>query len=167
MSIRRLPPKFLWNFTFGVEDSLVSTVGLISGVAAAGMAGPAVVLTGMVLVFVEAMSMGIGSFLSDQSVEELKKHREISAKTSLPGALVMFFSYLVSGMVPLFPYLIWPVILALPFSIVFTLISLFILGFTNGLRSRVHPTKEGLKMAVFGGTAIAIGILIGQIFKIK
>ena len=56
------------NFTFGVEDSLVSTVGLLAGIAFAGVNAGTVVLTGAVLIFVEGFSMAVGSLLSEQSV---------------------------------------------------------------------------------------------------
>ncbi len=61
---------YLRNFVFGVEDSLVSTVGLLSGVAAAGVETKTIVLTGVVLIIVEALSMAVGSYLSEYSVEE-------------------------------------------------------------------------------------------------
>src|SRR3989344_7582377 len=96
--------SILRNFTFGVEDSLASTVGLLSGVASAQVAASTVVLTGLVLVFTEAMSMGVGTFLSDQSAEEYEHHRDLSLSKSLPSALVMFFSYLIAGIIPIAPY---------------------------------------------------------------
>src|SRR5262245_46938731 len=64
------------NFVFGVEDSLVSTVGLLSGVAIAGLAREEIFLTGVILIFVEAVSMAAGSFLSESSAEEFATHSE-------------------------------------------------------------------------------------------
>jgi len=58
------------NFIFGVEDSLVSTVGLLSGIAAADTSRFTIITTGIVLIFVEAFSMGIGSFLSEETSEQ-------------------------------------------------------------------------------------------------
>ena len=49
------------NFIFGVEDSLVSTVGLLSGVAIAGVPSRTILLTGVVLILVEAFSMAAGA----------------------------------------------------------------------------------------------------------
>jgi len=51
------------NFVFGVEDSLVSTVWLLSGAAAVVVAQETVLPTDFVLIFVEEFSMGVGSFL--------------------------------------------------------------------------------------------------------
>jgi len=64
---------YVRNFVFGVEDSLVSTVGLLSGIASAGASTATIFLTGTVLIFVEAFSMAVGSYLSEESVEEYEK----------------------------------------------------------------------------------------------
>lgn len=154
----------MWNFTFGVEDSLVSTVGLASGIAVAGMETKAILLTGMVLIFVEALSMGVGSFLTDQSVSEFDSHKEEPAKNSIPGAIVMFLSYYFAGLIPLVPYILLGSKSGFWASIFVTLCSLFALGYVNGSYSKVHPIKEGVKMASFGGLAILGGVLIGQMF---
>lgn len=157
--------KYMWNFTFGVEDSLVSTVGLVSGIAAAGVGSHEVILTGAVLVFVEAISMGMGSFLTDQSVEEYRKQKEVPAGNSVPGAVVMFISYFFSGLIPLIPYIVLPLSLAFNMSILVTLISLFVLGLVNGKSAGVNVIKEGLRMAGFGGLAIAGGVVVGKLLR--
>ena len=53
---------FVRNFIFGVEDSLVSTLGFLAGIAVAGIATRELVTSGIVLILVEAFSMGVGSF---------------------------------------------------------------------------------------------------------
>src|SRR3972149_7189236 len=93
------------NFIFGVEDSLVSTVGLLSGVSIAGLSKSSIILTGAVLIFVEAFSMGAGSFLSESSAEEYLKEGD-SFKKSAGRGIVMFFSYFLAGFVPLLPYIL-------------------------------------------------------------
>ena len=66
--------SYLRNFVFGVEDSLVSTVGLLSGIAIAGMNRESIFATGVVLIFVEAVSMAAGSFLAETSAETVTSH---------------------------------------------------------------------------------------------
>jgi VIT1/CCC1 family predicted Fe2+/Mn2+ transporter len=98
---------YLRNFIFGVDDSLVSTVGLLSGVASAGVPKSTVFLTGMVLIFVEAFSMATGSFLSEHSAEELERRSGVTIAGALIASVIMFLSYFLSGFIPLFPYLIF------------------------------------------------------------
>lgn len=52
---------------FGVEDSLVSTMGVLTGVAAGTQSTYVVVLSGIVLIFAEATSMAAGSYLSSKA----------------------------------------------------------------------------------------------------
>jgi predicted membrane protein (TIGR00267 family) len=59
------------ELVFGLEDSLVSTVGVVIGVAAGTEDRQVVILTGIVLVVVEALSMAAGSFLSSKSHREM------------------------------------------------------------------------------------------------
>ncbi|MBL8031340.1 MAG: VIT1/CCC1 transporter family protein, partial [Candidatus Doudnabacteria bacterium] len=89
--------EYVRNFIFGVEDSLVSTVGLVSGVAVAGVSNKNVVLTGMVLVFVEAFSMAVGSLLSENSADEYESKSEVALSGAVGYSVVMFGSYLLSG----------------------------------------------------------------------
>lgn len=60
---------------FGLEDSLVSTLGTVSGVAVGSGDPYIVVLSGVVLVFVEALSMAAGSYLSSKSTKQLYDER--------------------------------------------------------------------------------------------
>ena len=64
---------------FGVEDGMVSTFGAITGIAAATGEPFIVLLSGFVIIAVESISMGVGSFLSSKSeraIAERKLHEE-------------------------------------------------------------------------------------------
>lgn len=151
------------NFTFGVEDSLVSTVGLLAGIAFAGVDPKTIVLTGVVLIFVEAFSMGVGSLLSEQSVEQYEQKREVSLSKPAFAAAVMFVSYVVAGLIPLAPYILKFGANAVWWSIGLTLLSLFLLGILNAHLFRVKAWRDGLLTLVMGGVAVAVGIGVGQL----
>lgn len=154
-------PDVIRNFVFGVEDSLVSTVGLVSGVAAAGLPKTSILLAGIVLVFVEAFSMAAGSLLSDNSADEFSSKSSISIFRSMTGAFVMFLSYFVSGFFVLAPYIIFSSDLALPVSIVISLLALFALGAFSAKLIGNSVFKKAFTMAFVGGLAIVLGILVG------
>lgn len=63
------------EIVFGLEDSLVSTLGATAGVAVGSGNRLVVILTGLVLVAVEAISMAAGSYLSTKSAEEISSLR--------------------------------------------------------------------------------------------
>lgn len=161
-SSRKTFALYVRNFVFGVEDSLVSTVGLISGIAAAGVPRLTVVLTGVVLVFVEAFSMGVGSFLSERSAEEYITHKEAVSRPSIMAAFIMFISYLVAGFLPLLPYVFITVHYAFPLSIVFSLVFLFLLGVLSAKAFRINIIRNGMEMLVMGGLQLRWECLWGR-----
>lgn len=165
MTLNKPSVLSLRNFIFGVEDSLVSTVGLLAGIAVAGVSRQTILLTGIVLIFVEALSMGAGSFLSEYSVEEYEKQGNVPARKSIGGALVMFVSYFISGFIPLFPYIVWRADLAFWISIAFSLAALFILGISQARFSKIRPITNGVRMLAIGGAAIVVGVLVGKIIQ--
>ncbi len=154
---------YLRNFIFGVEDSIVSTVGLLSGVVIGGVSREVVILTGIVLIFVEAFSMGIGSFLSEYAAEEMVTQRAIPRKVWAVGGAIMFISYIVAGLIPLAPYLflsfVFPAFLV---SILLSLVVLFVLGMIGGAIGGISTLRRGLRMFTLGGFAILIGALAAR-----
>src|SRR3989338_44415 len=107
-SERESRASFLRTFVFGVEDSLVSTVGLLSGIAIAGVPQKAILVSGVVLVSVEAFSMAVGSFLSEQSAEEFLEKKEVSPSNSIANGLLMFVSYFFFVFITLFSFSLLP-----------------------------------------------------------
>ena len=157
----RLKELYLRNFIFGVDDSLVSTVGLLSGIAVAGVERETIFLTGVILIFVEAFSMAAGSFLSEESAEEYSAQKSVSTSRSFTAGIVMFVSYFVAGFLPLFPYVIADVGVAFPLSIAVSIAALFLLGAWSGGLSRTGILRAALRMAIVGGIAIAVGATVG------
>lgn len=153
------------NFVFGVEDSLVSTVGLLAGVAIAGMTSREIFVTGVVLIFVEAISMAAGSFLSESSAEEYETRSDKTSLQTYLAALVMFFSYFISGFIPLLPYVLLPVATAFWVSIVASVVSLFLLGLIGAKVSQTRMLPNAIRMVFIGGIAIGVGVLVGRFFN--
>lgn len=161
LSRRAFTASYLRNFVFGVEDSLVSTVGLLSGIAIAGAPAKTIFTTGIILIFVEAFSMAAGSFLSEHSAEDFIAQTDAPLRRPLLDGVIMFFSYFASGFVPLFPYIFFLPEAAFWLSIACSLFALFALGAIGAKISRLSILKNGLRMFIIGGIAIAVGILAG------
>ncbi len=157
---------YLRNIVFGIEDGLVSTVGFIAGIASAGVSHQFVVISGVVLIAVEAFSMAVGSFLSEYSAEEYERHKEVPMHQSLVGAGIMFISYIVAGFVPLSPFIIGTSPRSLVYSVILSLIALGILGVISAQVSKVRVKRQVIRMVVVGGLAIAIGVVIGKFLKV-
>lgn len=161
MTAKKIDPNQFRNFIFGVEDSLVSTVGLLSGIAIASTPRNTIILSGIVLIFVEAFSMGVGSFISDHSAEEIKKRQSTSGVSQIKSSLVMFLSYFFAGFIPLFPYLISDAPTAFRLSISASLAILFILGAFTARVYNGNALKKGMEMLILGGIAIGLGVTVG------
>lgn len=166
MSSRQTSSIYIRNFIFGVEDSLVSTVGLLAGIASGGVARQTIVVTGVVLLFVEALSMGVGSLLSEHSVEEYKSRHQVPITKSVIGGVIMFFSYIIAGFVPLFPYA--SAFISDPFwvSIVLSLVALIFLGVIRAKVSHTRVGRSTIEMVFLGGVAIFVGVIVGRYIKL-
>jgi len=162
---RAATASYVRNFIFGVEDSLVSTVGLLAGVASADLPRATIVLTGGVLILVEAISMAAGSFLSEQSAKEYVRRAEAPVGRAVVDGTIMFFAYALAGLIPLAPYLLLPVSAAFGWSIALSLIALFALGAAAARNFGIRVFRQGLRMFIVGGLAIAVGVLVAQLLS--
>lgn len=59
------------EFVFGIQDGLISTVGLLAGVQGATENNAVVILTGLTAMFAGAISMAAGSYLSSSAEKEI------------------------------------------------------------------------------------------------
>lgn len=209
---------------FGMEDGMVSTFGAVTGIAASTNDPYTVILAGCVIIAVESISMGVGSYLSSKSQKEMDERKldeeqselhkypreekqelvalylkegwpkklasemaEIASKNKklflkeaaiqelklFPGhfespiknAFAMLFAYIIGGMIPLLPYLLLPIALAIPISIFATLIGLFLLGVGTTRYSKRSWWKAGLEMLTLAALAGAIGYFVGQLVE--
>lgn len=155
---------FLRNFIFGAEDSLVSTVGLLSGVSFAGLSNRNIIVSGIILILVEALSMAAGVYLSEDSANEITDSQHQDNQSA--DAITMFVSYLLIGLIPLLPYLfVEDTRVGFYYSIGFTIVSLFLLGVFKGYYVKKHMLKSALKITCIGAAVIAISVAVGLLFK--
>lgn len=154
---------YLRTIVFGINDSLVSTVGLLAGISVAGVPKATLALTGVVYAFVEGFSMATGDFLSEESAQEYVSGANASNRSSIIAAIVMFFSFVVASLVPLLPYLIFTGTTALIISIVSSVLALFIVGMVSARFSHLPLLWRGTRMALLGGAAIVMGVIVGSI----
>lgn len=156
---------YVRNFVFGVEDSLVSTVGLLSGIAVGGVERSQIILTGIILLLVEAFSMAVGSLLSEQSAEEYISRKEVSLRPATIDSIIMFTSYFLAGLITLSPYFLMEEKTALPISIILSLSSLFLLGSISATLFGINILRSGIRTLTIGGIAILVGVGASLIFS--
>lgn len=159
-----LQPIHIRNLIFGVEDSLVSTVGLLSGIAVAGVSQQTLILTGVILILVEGFSMGIGSFLSESTAAEAD---HASGKGPREGSIIMFVSYIIAGLIPLTPYFVMYSDNTVWVSIGLSLISLLVLGAVAGDLLKISIWHNAWRTLLLGGLAIIVGTVVGYFAPLR
>ncbi|OGL95604.1 hypothetical protein A2348_01795 [Candidatus Uhrbacteria bacterium RIFOXYB12_FULL_58_10] len=160
------------EIVFGLEDSFVSTLGAVTGIAAGADSTYIVIMSGLVIVAVEAVSMAAGSYLSNKSATEaerevLREEGKVAATGAhthlIRSAAVMGVFYVLGGFVPLAPYFFLPIRNAYAPSIILTAFCLFALGAWSASFSKRSPWRGGAQMAVISLSAAAIGFVIGRL----
>jgi predicted membrane protein (TIGR00267 family) len=161
--LKRVVAGSLREIIFGMEDGLVSTLGVVTGIASGTENSKVVILSGVILVLVEALSMAAGTYLSNKAEvdqEALENFHDGHIHPIL-GALVMGITYIFGGAVPLAPYLFIPISSALPISMVSTVVVLFGVGYFKGKATKTPPIRAGLEMITVSLSAALLGYLIG------
>lgn len=159
------------EIVFGLEDAFVSTLGAVTGIAAGAQNTQVVILSGLVIVSVEALSMSAGSYLSNKTAIEAEdavlresgEKREQFSDHILRSAVVMGVFYTLGGIVPLAPYFFFPISQAYAPSIVLTALCLFALGaWTSSFSKKRSAWKGGWHMVAVSLTAAALAFGIGR-----
>lgn len=159
------------EIVFGLEDSLVSTMGAITGIAVGTGSQYIVILSGLVLIAAEATSMAAGSYLSTKHAREAeilfhkRKGLDVHNEASHPirAAIVMGVFYLLGGVVPLVPYFLLPVNQAVVTAILITACTLFLVGVWAASFTKTSKLKSGIEMTVVSLAAAGIGYVVGRV----
>ncbi len=158
-----LSSNYVRSSFFGIEDSLVSTTGLIAGLSVGTTDTKFILLAGFVAVAVEAVSMAAGEFLSEETEQDLSRRKRRSSPVI--GGIIMLISYFLAGMIPILPIILFPPSYAIYVSMAAALAGLFCLGLVKGTLTRKGVLRSGLQVFFVGGIAAAIGVVVGIVFR--
>lgn len=161
----KINKEYLQSAIFGINDALVSTTGVVVGISAGTGDKSVIILAGVVTIMVEALSMGSGQYLSLKSAHQYEK--KYDQKEPIISGIVMYFGYIVGGLVPLIPILLLPVEQSRLVSIVAALIGLLLLGYVKGKIVKVSPVRSAIEVFIIGGVATAVGLIIGNLFNVQ
>lgn len=150
---------------FGIENSLISTVGLIAGTSIGTSNKHFVIVSAVVAIVIEAVAMGVGEYLSDDAVQDLDKLKRHRDNPEFSGML-MTAAGTAAGLIPLAPMIFLNNPAALATSIALALAILFLLGYVKARVLRTSTWRGGGKIMLVGGSAVLIGALVGWLFKI-
>ncbi len=100
-------------------------------------------------------------FLQEMSFRELGII-PTAEENPVKNGIVMLFSYIIGGCIPLVSFFLLPILYAIPLSITVTLVGLFSLGVYTASFSKRSWWKAGLEMVVLASAAAAVGYGVGQ-----
>lgn len=159
------------EIVFGLEDSLVSTLGAVTGIAVGTGSQYIVILSGLVLIAAEATSMSAGSYLSTKHTREAQMlyHTRLRVRADEPGAhpvraaIVMGAFYFAGGFVPLLAYFVLPPAQAVVPAIALTATTLFLVGVWAASLTKTSKFKSGIEMTTVSLAAALVGYAIGRL----
>ena len=82
---------------------------------------------------------------------------------ALGDAVVVGITYLGAAIVPLWPYFLFSLGLALAISLVCTLFALFVVGVAKGRVTRLSLLRSGLQVTIVGSISAGVGYMIGHL----
>lgn len=148
-------PFFMKSVLYGIEDSLISTSGVVIGMHFAHIPQAHIVVAGIVLVIVEALSMSYGTYISDQGF-----FRTVATKKSVadlfPYALVMLLSYVAAGAVIVAPFYLKAQNPSQIASILAILGLLAVAIFVEG------DAIKAMVLTAIGASIIAVSVYVGK-----
>lgn len=104
-------------------------------------------------------------FLKEMTYHELGIFPSKSVNPAKSGVF-MFFSYILGGIIPLFPYFFYPINQAVVLSIILSLSSLFILGIViSKYATKRSWLKSGLELLLLAGMSGLVGYVVGQLIS--
>ena len=156
--------KYLKAAVLGASDGIVTTFAVVAGVVGAQLSTKIIIILGIANMVADGISMALGDFLGERSIaQKNSKQNHGIAKTSF----VTFIAFILSGGLPLLPYVVtlfgYNLLSENQFmlSLVSTLVSMFIVG---SLRTIVIKGKwwfNGLEMLVVGSVAASASYFLG------
>lgn len=163
--MRIINKEYLRSVMFGIENSLISTVGLIAGMSIGTDQVRVVILGATVAIVIESVAMGVGEYLSDDAVQELDKIKRHPDNPLFSG-LFMTVAGTLAGLVPLAPVIFLKHPYSLVTSIFAALLILFLIGYVKGRVLKTTPIRGGIKIMIIGGLATGLGVIVGILFKL-
>jgi len=157
--------EYIRTIIFGIEDSLVSTTGLVAGLAAGTSNKTVVIMGGIVGIVVEATSMGASEYLSDDALNQARKRGRAGSQAAISG-LLMMSAYFFAGLIPIAPVILMNYPASLYASVIMALIGIFTLGYLKGKYLHTDPWRGALKMVLVGGLTTLFGLFVGLAFKV-
>jgi len=158
---------YIKDIIYAANDGIITTFAVVAGVAGANLEPQIILILGLANLFADGFSMAVSDYLGTKSEEEYLEREGDSNEAKKQGdpkraALVTFLAFVVSGLLPVAPYIILGVSESiLIVSILATGVALFIVGALRTFATGRNWFLSGLEMLFVGGFAAIIAYYTG------
>lgn len=150
------------DLIYGANDGIITTFAVVSGVVGADLSERVILILGFANLLADGISMGASNFLSRRSYAEAAERADRPEAARHGVATVVGF--VTAGTVPLVAYLApFAEGERFPVAIVLTLATLFAVGASRALITRLGWIRSGLEMLTVGTLAAAVAYGIGAV----
>jgi VIT1/CCC1 family predicted Fe2+/Mn2+ transporter len=161
----RIHEDYLRSALFGLQDGLVSTTGVVVGISTGVEDKAVVILAAFVAVMVEASSMAAGQYSSEKAVHQMDKTGR-HTDSLIKGAIIMFFSYFLAGLVPITPTIVFGQTEARILAVGCAFVGLLVIGYIRGRIVGNRPLRSAIELFAIGAVATSVGLLVGRVLKV-
>ena len=151
---------YLPDLVYGANDGVITTFAVVCGVVGASLSNTVILILGFANLVADGFSMGASNFLARRSYAD-EAERADRTEAARHGAATVG-GFVTAGLVPLLAYLL-PLSDALrfPVAVVLTLATLFAVGASRALVTRLGWIRSGLEMLSVGALAAIVAYAIG------
>lgn len=142
------------------NDGVVTTFAVVAGSLGASLSPSVVLILGFANLFADGLSMSTGAFLGVKS--ELEFEHQKLGKKPFENGLTTFVSFVVSGLIPLFPYLFK---IDNPFAVssILVCMTLLIIGVFRGMVVKKNIVRTVIENILIGGVSAVVAFVVGNL----
>ena len=163
---------YIRDLIYGANDGLITTFAVVAGVSGGALSSRAVIIIGVANLAADGLSMGVGNYLSIRSHESARAAQGLGEEEARPArhGVATLLAFVVTGSVPLVPYVLPDLEHTAIVSIVLTFTALFGIGALRSLVTIDRWWTAGLEMlglgfvvavAAYGAGALAARLVPG------
>jgi VIT1/CCC1 family predicted Fe2+/Mn2+ transporter len=150
------------DLVYGANDGIITTFAVVSGVVGAALSERVILILGFANLVADGFSMGASNFLARRSYAEAAERADRPEAARHGVATVIGF--VTAGTIPLVAYLApLPDDSRFAVAVVLTLATLFAVGASRALITRLGWIRSGLEMLVVGAVAAGVAYGIGAL----
>lgn len=168
-SVQRL--NWLRASVLGANDGIISTAGLVLGIAGATNSSQFILIGGLAGIIAGIISMSIGEYVSVSSLRDTEKAVFKISAANLTSPLVAAFAsaraFFLGSLVPLIAILIPPLQYRIYATFASVILALAITGYVSAIKGETSAKRSVIRVVLGGAFAMTITYAIGKIFAIS